>query len=82
MAQLPDRPDIDQLRRQAASCTEPPTAATPARCAGCATKPSIEAAMRPGHRLVARIRLTDVKGNPVWARVHPPALTWSAEKCG
>jgi len=42
----------------------------------------IEAAMRPGHRLVARIRLTDVKGNPVCARVNPPALTWLAEKCG
>jgi hypothetical protein len=41
----------------------------------------IEAAMQPGHRLVARIRLTDVKGNPVCARVHPPALTWSVEKC-
>jgi hypothetical protein len=43
---------------------------------------AIEAAVRPGHRLVARIRLTDVKGNPVCARVHPPALTWSVEKCG
>jgi Family of unknown function (DUF5990) len=42
----------------------------------------IEAALRPGHRLVARIRLTDVRGNPVCARVHPPALTWSVEKCG
>jgi hypothetical protein len=39
----------------------------------------IEEAMRPGHRLVARIRLTDARGNPVCARVHPPALTWSAE---
>jgi uncharacterized protein DUF5990/uncharacterized protein DUF5655 len=39
----------------------------------------IEAALRPGHRLVARIRLTDPRGNPVCARVHPPALTWSAE---
>jgi Family of unknown function (DUF5990)/Domain of unknown function (DUF5655) len=37
----------------------------------------IEQAMRPGHRLVARIRLTDPRGNPVCARVHPPALTWS-----
>ena len=37
----------------------------------------IEEAMRPGHRLVARIRLTDPRGNPVCARVHPPALTWS-----
>jgi hypothetical protein len=42
----------------------------------------IEAAMRPGQRLVARIRLTDAKGNPVCARVHPPALTWSVERCG
>jgi hypothetical protein len=37
----------------------------------------IEDAMRPRHRLVARIRLTDPRGNPVCARVHPPALTWS-----
>jgi Family of unknown function (DUF5990) len=42
----------------------------------------IAEAMRPGHRLVARIRLTDVRGNPVCARVHPPALTWLVEKCG
>jgi hypothetical protein len=42
----------------------------------------IEAALRPGHRLVARIGLTDAKGNPVCARVHPPALTWSVEQCG
>jgi len=39
----------------------------------------IEKALRPGHRLVARIRLTDPRGNPVCARVHPPALVWSAE---
>jgi hypothetical protein len=39
----------------------------------------IEKAVRPGHRLVARIRLTDPRGNPVCARVHPPALVWSAE---
>jgi hypothetical protein len=39
----------------------------------------IEEAMRPGHRLVARIRLTDPRGNPVCAQVHPPALVWSAE---
>jgi hypothetical protein len=37
----------------------------------------IEEAMQPGHRLIARIRLTDPRGNPVCARVHPPALTWS-----
>jgi hypothetical protein len=39
----------------------------------------VEEALRSGHRLVARIRLTDPRGNPVCARVHPPALTWSAE---
>jgi hypothetical protein len=39
----------------------------------------VEEALRPGHRLVARIRLTDPRGNPVCARVHSPALTWSAE---
>jgi hypothetical protein len=39
----------------------------------------VEEAIRPGHWLVARIRLTDARGNPVCARVHPPALTWSAE---
>jgi hypothetical protein len=37
----------------------------------------IEEAMQHGRRLVARIRLTDPRGNPVCARVHPPALTWS-----
>jgi Family of unknown function (DUF5990)/Domain of unknown function (DUF5655) len=34
-------------------------------------------ALRPGHQLVARIRLTDARGNPICARVHPPYLTWS-----
>jgi Family of unknown function (DUF5990)/Domain of unknown function (DUF5655) len=37
----------------------------------------IEQALRPGHALVARIRLTDARGNPICARVHPPYLTWS-----
>jgi len=37
----------------------------------------VEQALRPGHVLVARIRLTDAKGNPICARVHPPYLTWS-----
>jgi hypothetical protein len=40
----------------------------------------IEEALRPGRRLVARIRLTDPRGNPVCARVDPPALVWSAER--
>jgi len=38
----------------------------------------IEQAMRPGQRLVARVRLTDARGNPVCARLRPPAITWSA----
>jgi hypothetical protein len=37
----------------------------------------IEQALRPDHKLVARIRLTDAKGNPICARVHPPYLAWS-----
>lgn len=35
-------------------------------------------AMRSGHRLVARVRLTDDKGNPVCARLRSTHLTWSA----
>ncbi|HEX4062700.1 MAG TPA: DUF5990 family protein [Streptosporangiaceae bacterium] len=39
----------------------------------------IEQALRPGLRLVARVRLTDAKGNPICARLHPPYLTWTTE---
>lgn len=39
----------------------------------------IAEAMRPGHRLVARVRLTDAKGYPVCARLRPSHLTWSVE---
>jgi Family of unknown function (DUF5990)/Domain of unknown function (DUF5655) len=42
----------------------------------------IEQALRPGHKLVARIRLTDARGNPICARVHPPYLIWSAAADG
>jgi hypothetical protein len=38
----------------------------------------IEEAMRPGHCLHARIRLTDARRNPVCARVRPPNVVWSA----
>ena len=38
----------------------------------------IEQAIRPGRKLIARIRLTDARGNPICARVHPPYLTWTA----
>jgi Family of unknown function (DUF5990)/Domain of unknown function (DUF5655) len=36
-------------------------------------------AMRPGRRLVARVRLTDDRGNPVCARLRRSHLAWSAE---
>jgi len=36
-------------------------------------------AMRPGHALIARVRLTDDRGNPVCARLRPSHLTWYAE---
>lgn len=39
----------------------------------------ITEAMRSGHHLVARVRLTDDKGNPACARLRPSHLTWSAE---
>ncbi len=39
----------------------------------------IAEAMRPGHALVAHVRLTDAKGNPICARIQPPYITWSAE---
>ena len=39
----------------------------------------VEDALRPGHQLVARVRLTDARGNPICARVRPPDIAWSAE---
>jgi len=42
----------------------------------------IEQALRPGHELVARIRLTDARGNPICARGHPPYLTWGTAADG
>jgi hypothetical protein len=39
----------------------------------------ITEAMRPGYHLVARVRLTDDRGNPVCARLRPSHLTWSSE---
>jgi hypothetical protein len=41
----------------------------------------IEAAMGAGQRLVARVRLTGPRGNPICARVNPPYIEWSAEPC-
>ncbi|WP_406395473.1 DUF5990 family protein [Streptomyces sp. NBC_00887] len=37
----------------------------------------LDAAARTGH-LIARLRLTDDKGQPRCARVRPPDITWSA----
>lgn len=37
----------------------------------------LEAAVRSGH-LTARLRLSDAKGQPLCARVRPPAVAWSA----
>lgn len=37
----------------------------------------VEEALRPGNRLLARVRLTDTRGNPICARVRPPDLTWT-----
>ena len=42
----------------------------------------VEDAMRPGHQLVARVRLTDARGNPICARVRPPDIAWSAGRAG
>ena len=39
----------------------------------------IRQASEPGRRLVARLGLTDVKGNPRCATVRPPDVTWSVE---
>jgi hypothetical protein len=36
----------------------------------------IEQALRPDHRLVARVRLTDAAGNPICARIRPPDVRW------
>jgi hypothetical protein len=42
----------------------------------------IEEATRPGYHLVARVRLTDARGNPICARVRPPDIEWLAERAG
>jgi hypothetical protein len=36
----------------------------------------IEEALRPGRRLIARVRLTDATGNPIFARLRPPDIEW------
>ena len=39
----------------------------------------IERAMRPGHHLSVRYRMTDANGNPACASIRPPLVTFSAE---
>jgi hypothetical protein len=36
-------------------------------------------AVEPGHRLVARLSLTDAKGGPRCASLRPPAIAWTVE---
>jgi hypothetical protein len=40
----------------------------------------VDQAWQPGFMLVARVRLTDARGNPICARVRPPDIEWSAER--
>ena len=40
------------------------------------------AAQEPGHRLEARLALTDGSGGPRCARVRPPDVAWSAPPVG
>ena len=42
----------------------------------------VEQAWQPGYALVARVKLTDARGNPVCARVRPPDIEWSARRVG
>jgi hypothetical protein len=39
----------------------------------------VQAAARPGKRLVGRLGLTDAKGHPRCASVRPPEIVWTAE---
>jgi hypothetical protein len=41
---------------------------------------TIEAACRPGHRLVGTLRLVGRDGGPVCAAVRPPAIQWTATR--
>jgi hypothetical protein len=42
----------------------------------------VEQALRPGQRLVARVRLTDASGNPICARMRPPYVRWQVRTRG
>ena len=42
----------------------------------------VRRADQPGWALVARLGLTDDKGNPRCATVKPPVLSWSVERSG
>jgi Family of unknown function (DUF5990)/Domain of unknown function (DUF5655) len=43
-------------------------------------RPVLEQAWQPGFVLLARVRLTDTKGNPICARVRPPDIEWLARQ--
>ncbi len=42
----------------------------------------VERAWQQGYALVARVRLTDARGNPICARVRPPDIEWLAIPAG
>ncbi len=42
----------------------------------------LEKVAQPDRVLLARVRLTDQKGNPMCARVRPPDIAWSVEQRG
>jgi len=42
----------------------------------------VEQAWQSGSALVARVRLTDARGNPICARVRPPDIEWFAAPAG
>ena len=42
----------------------------------------VEQAWQPGFVLVAKVRLTGPRGNPICARVRPPDIEWSARPIG
>ena len=53
-----------------------PWQTAPEGAAGPAGPALVEEALRPGRRLIARVRLTDAKGHPVCAPLRPPDIGW------
>jgi hypothetical protein len=47
-----------------------------------AVEPATREAARKYGRLIARLKLTDAKGNPLCAAVRPPLVEWTASPAG